>query len=231
MMIDLKQLVATKANEVLRKLLADSNLRQHIWESDIPAVFMEATDPTDIRLITLGQDPTIRNEQRRKEIRTVLTLDENQGNLYKYLNKICEGIGLSISQHMYATNLIKNFLKQPLTEVENSSDVLDKLTYYWLPLLQEELSYFPGIPVLTLGEPMLRQLLTDKSKARVREYWGYVPDWKERAPTDFSCVVATENVLGRVVFPFPHQPSLQKGFYRATLTQYLSYMKNTLAYG
>jgi hypothetical protein len=40
-----------------------------------------------------------------------------------------------------------------------------------LELLKEELSQYKGIPIITLGEPVL-QLLTHP-KAKVHEYWDY----------------------------------------------------------
>jgi hypothetical protein len=35
------------------------------------------------------------------------------------------------------------------------------------------------------------------------------------------------NTLERMIFPFPHQPSLQKVFYRDRLSAYISFVKKT----
>jgi uracil-DNA glycosylase len=109
-------------------------------------------------------------------------------------------------------------------------NLLHESSQNWLPLLKEELSFFPSRPIVTLGEPLLKALLIDAKKALVRRYWGYTPDWV-RTKAVFSFVSQEENKLDRRLFPFPHQPSLRKKFYGATLQSYLGYMKAAMTQG
>ena len=226
---DIKTEVARKSAEVLLKIRADSRLSHYVPTDKIPSVFMETDDVRKIRLIVIGQDPTVKKETSRKTIDTVLNLDKPRGSLYKYISRICGGLGLDLCQHVYATNYAKNFFIRPPTQIE-ACNLLDESSRYWLPLLQEELSLFPGRSILTLGEPLLKALLIDPKKALVRWYWGYTPDW-ERAQAVFSFVAPEENKLERRLFPFPHQPSLRKRFYGAKLHLYLGYMKNNMTVG
>lgn len=224
-MTNIKAEVARKSTEILRKLMANSKLSHYIPTEYIPSVFMESNDTRNIRLVIVGQDPTVKRESSREKTKTVLNLDKKGSSLYKYVCRICQELSLELSQHVYATNLVKNFFMKPPTQIKECN-VLDEFSPYWLPLLEEELSLFPGRPILTLGEPLLAALLIDKRKALVRRYWGYTQNWKQNLPTNFSSVPPEENRLKHRLFPFPHQPSIQKEFYSATLGSYISYVKN-----
>jgi len=224
---DVKVEIARKAAEVLQKIRADSRLSHYVSTDKIPSVFMQTDDVRDVRLIVIGQDPTVKKETSRTKIETVLNLDKPRGSLYKYVSLICAGLGLDLCQHVYATNYAKNFFVRPPTQIEECS-LLDEFGRYWLPLLQEELSLFPDQPILTLGQPLLKTLVIDPRKAMVRWYWRYSPDWEESRKTDFLYVVPEDNKLRRRLFPFPHQPSLRKLFYKATLQSYLGYMKTNM---
>jgi len=226
---DIKAEITRKSLEVLQKIKADSRLSHYVPTDRIPSVFMETDDVRNIRLIVIGQDPTVKNEASRETIKTVLNLDKTHGSLYKYISLICEGLGLDLGQHVYATNYAKNFFIRPPTQIVDCN-VLHEFSQYWLPLLQEELSLFPSQAIVTLGEPLLRALLIDPKKAFVSQYWGYTPNWVT-TKTVFSFVSEDENRLGRRLFPFPHQPSLRKRFYSAKLQSYLLYMKNTMTQG
>ena len=174
-MTDIKAEVARRSAEVFRNIMANSNLRQYVATDRIPSVFMESSDTRNIWLVIVGQDPTVKRKSSREEIGTVLNLDKQSGSLYKYIRKICEELGLELSQHVYATNFAKNFFLKPPTQIKEC-DLLGKFSPHWLPLLREELALFPGRPILTLGEPLLRVLLHDRHKALVRKYWGYRKD-------------------------------------------------------
>ena len=69
--------------------------------------------------------------------------------------------------------------------------------------------------MITLGEPVLRLLLKEESLNPLREHWGYIAKWQS-GPVfeELKHVKPEDNKLGRVLFPFPHQPSLRKGFYK-----------------
>ena len=109
-------------------------------------------------------------------------------------------------------------------------NLLHESSQYWLPLLEEELSLFPSRLIVTLGEPLLKAPLIDAKKTLVRRYWRYTPDWV-RTKAVFSFVSQEENKLYRRLFTFPHQPSLRKRFYGATLQSYLGYMKAAMTQG
>jgi hypothetical protein len=57
----------------------------------------------EIRLVIVGQDPTVQNPRTRANVRTVLTLDRND-HLKRYLEGLCDDLGLSLSENVYATN-------------------------------------------------------------------------------------------------------------------------------
>ena len=53
----------------------------------------------EIKLIIIGQDPTIRNKQRRKYINTTLNLDKN-GALKTYVENICRELEFLYRMYM-----------------------------------------------------------------------------------------------------------------------------------
>jgi uracil-DNA glycosylase len=185
---------------------------------------MRTDDIRNIRLIIIGQDPTVKNEQSRETINTVLNLDNPRCSLYQYVSLLCKGLGLDLYQHVYATNYINNFFIRPPTQIKEEPNLLKEFGQYWLPLLQEELSFFPSQPIVTLGEPLLKALSIEPKNALLRRYWGYTPDWPNSQAV-FLSVSPEENILGRRFFPFPHQPSLRKRFYNTRFQSYLEFMK------
>lgn len=173
----------------------------------------------DIKLVVIGQDPTIKNEQQREKIKCTLNLDK-AGALRRYIEEICNGLGIGI-ENVYATNLFKYFYSVPPAK---TFDVLKKHLQPNLRLLKKELSVFPSMPIITLGEPLLKLLVNDKAK--VRDYWGY--DSNTHASNGiFKFVSDDENRLDRVLFPFCHQPSLRKAFYKDTLVDYIQFVRKT----
>lgn len=173
----------------------------------------------DIKLIIIGQDPTIKNEKQRCKINATLNLDKS-GAIRKYVEDICEGLKISLT-NVYATNVFKYFYTIPPAQ---TFDVMAKHLEPNLTLLKKELAGFANCPIITLGEPVLK-LLVDKN-AKVREYWGYD---KKKGKTNgkFKYVSANDNKLNRIIFPFCHQPSIRKDFYKKTLEQYTRFVKKT----
>jgi len=168
---------------------------------------------SDIRLIVVGQDPTIRNQARRSHIHTTLHLDQ-EGSLRRYLSQICP------IAHIYATNLFKYFYTIP------PADTLDVLQRHLAPniqLLIEELVAYPNAPIITLGKPVLGLLATAGSR-EVKDYWGYTVE-TGAINGSFSHCLSGNSKLNRVFYPFPHQPSLRKPFYRDTLERYFTYFR------
>lgn len=171
----------------------------------------------NIKLIVIGQDPTIQNVKSRKNISVTLNLD-NPNSLSRYIfGEI--GDGLRISQNeIYATNLFKYFYTIPPAKTKY---VLKGHLAANLQLLKEEISQYPNATIMTLGEPVL-QLLAGTSKIHLRNLWGYVA--KDKPSTGAFQKIHIES-LDRDVFPLPHLPSWQRiAFYKSTLQDYLNFV-------
>jgi hypothetical protein len=191
--------VQGRATDVLGDLSRHTDLARYVDSTlDIPEVFC---GQGEIRLVVLGQDPTVKNPRSLRTIKTVLNLDKN-GSLKAYLSRICEGLGLNLDQHVYATNYLKNFFVKPPTQIDDI-DVFQAFGPIWLPLLGEELNLFPQVPVITLGEPLLGALVRGEASPHVRDYWGYTSGWKSGERGEFRHLPPRDNLLERTVFPFP----------------------------
>jgi len=176
-----------------------------------------------IRLIVVGQDPTVKDAEGRKVIRTVLNLDRN-GSVRAYIEGVCRELGIRLTENVYATNLYKNFFVRPPTQILES-DIFREFLDFWLPVLEEELREFVGVPGITLGEPVLRALVLEPASAKVQDYWGYTPEWMKGGSKPFGYVRSVDNRLKRTIFPFTHQPSLRKQFYKAKMKEYVSFVR------
>ena len=119
-------------------------------------------------------------------------------------------------------NLFKYFYSVPPA---NTLEVLKAHLEPNLNLLQQELSEFRNIPVITLGEPVLK-LITNKN-AKVRVFWDYNAKTKT-TDGQFTFAKANDNKLSRDLFPFPHQPSIRKKFYADTLINYIEYAQRII---
>lgn len=213
-----------KISLILNQTIPNSQLEQYIDRNlPIPKVYCKGED---IRLIILGQDPTVKNPLSRKKVKHVLNLDKS-GNLKIYIENICQILGLELDKNIYATNLLKNFFVIPPTQFKNDT-LLMRFADIWLPLLYDELSCYNNIPVLTLGQPVLSLILNENSPGLVREYWGYNKEWKSGKTLQFKYVSPAGNKLGRMIFPFPHQPSITKQFYRDRMVDYTIFMRNCM---
>lgn len=177
----------------------------------------------DIKLIILGQDPTVQNPEYRKKIKVTLLLNQ-LGGLRTYLRNICNGLGINLEKNIYATNLLKNFFTKPPDQIRKENfEFMQLVAAYWIPLLIKEISVFPNIPVLTLGEPVLNCLLKTSDWVLIRNYWGY----KGPALYDenFIFISSEENVLNRNIFPFPYIHGLKHKFYLSQIGGYLKFMR------
>lgn len=166
-----------------------------------------------IKLIVVGQDPTIRNRERRGKISYTLNLDK-KGALYTYVDRICNGLGLTLG-NVYATNLFKYFY---MACPSKTPKVLQAHLAPNLELLREELSAYENCPVITLGEPVLKLLTNDSFK--VRMFWNY-------KDCGFHYVEEPDTKLNSRIYPFPHQPSSHKELYYTNFDAYLDFMKNS----
>lgn len=215
--------IQARANSILEQLKRDERLGQYVDGTlPIPEPYHGSGE---IKLIVLGQDPTVKAVRGREAIRTVLNLDR-KGSVRAYLAGVCNDLGLQLTENVYATNLYKNFFIRPPTQI-TEIDVFQEFLGFWLPLLKDELEPFPGVPVITLGEPVLTPLAGENVSTRVRDYWGYMPEWKEGKAKPFQYIEAADNQLNRILFPFPHQPSLRKEFYKARMRGYIAFVKAT----
>lgn len=171
----------------------------------------------EVKLIVLGQDPTIKNIRSRSKIQYTLNLDKKNA-LTNYILRICSCLGVELN-NVYATNLFKYFYT---IRPANTMLVLETHLQPNLELLKCEMERFPGVPIVSLGRPVLR-LLTN-SKEEVNRYWAYN---KKSKDTDgrFSFLSACENKLQRDLFILPHQPSLRKEFYSSNLDAYLQFIR------
>ena len=215
-----KNELSIKAKKVIGKL-ARSEIGAYVDETLAPPEPFRG--PGKIKLIILGQDPTVQKPEHRKNIKVTLLLNQ-QGRLRTYLEDICKGLGIDLDENIYATNLLKNFfIVPPDTRRKEDPLFFQKAADYWIPLLREEIEEFKKVPVLPLGEPVLNCLTKSPDRVLIRYCWGY--EGPAQYGRNFSYIKPEENVLSRVVFPFPHLPGLRHKFYRQQMDGYLAFMK------
>lgn len=207
---------ATSIRDMLKKSMDDGDNPINTDLNPIPPY----VGKEEIQIVILGQDPTIRNTKQRSKISCTLNLDK-PGALLRYVqDDLCKGLGISIG-NVYATNLFKYFYTNPPAGYQKL--LSDHLSTN-LELLREELSIFPDIPIITLGEPILTLIANGPEYRKVRVYWDY-DKLAKNTNQNFKFCPEGKNKLGRIIFPFPHQPSLRKNFYRTTLADYIAFMR------
>jgi len=210
--------IKIKVDEVLNTLSIDPILGQYVDKSlNIPEVHHGIGE---IKLVILGQDPTVKNEEGRKKITHVLNLNK-PGSLFKYLSNICLKLRIDLQENVYATNYFKNFFTKPPTQIKEIN-IFKTCESYWLPLLKEEINQFPNIPIISLGQPLLTALVTGNASPLVRDYWGYTSRWKSGEKGTYCYLEPHRNKIDRIMFPFPHQPSANKEFYRNRFDDYIA---------
>lgn len=180
----------------------------------------------EIKLVIIGQDPTVRNPKSRKNITCTLNLNKPKSALYRYIDGICSGLGITM-ENVYATNLFKYFYSTPPA---GTPEVLQSHLESNLKLLKDELSDLnlsTDCPIITLGEPVLKLLLNQdvqNKEKKVRFYWDYNSTTKS-SDKHFCFVDESKNVLSLKFYPFCHQPSMRKQFYKNCLIDYISFLK------
>ena len=176
-----------------------------------------------IRLIILGQDPTVQDPEYRKKIKVALLLNQ-PGGLRRYLGDICNALDIDLDENIYATNLLKNFFTVPPdTMRKKDPQFFPKAAAHWILLLREEIEEFENVPILPLGEPVLNCLTKSPDRVLIRNYWGY--EGPAQYGPNFSYIEPTENILSRVIFPFPHLPGGAHKIYQQQFDSYLAFMK------
>jgi uracil-DNA glycosylase len=104
----------------------------------------------NLRLMVIGQDPTI--FRRPERVKYVLMLDQENGQLSRWLRRIL-GEDNFDSLTLYATNLVKcSFRKPPSTAQQGGLKFLRPYFRNCREYLVEEISEFQPSLVLTLGE-------------------------------------------------------------------------------
>lgn len=205
--------ILIKADEIRTILKKQNDFSINRIDNNLP-IIKPFIGSGSIKLIIIGQDPTIKNEKTRKNIEYTLNLDKWNA-LRTYIERICTGLRITID-NVYATNLYKYFYTIPPAQTMN---VLHAHLQPNLELLKEEISVFKNTSIITLGEPVL-QLLTTPT-AKVRDYWDY--NRKTGLSNGyFKFSKVNENKLGRDFYPFPHQPSIRKKFYEETIDKYIT---------
>lgn len=211
--------IKVEAENIREQLLKDEKIKNFVNKENnwIPAPYV---GEKEIKLIIIGQDPTVRNENSRKYVTTVLNLNKENGALFNYINEISESLNCDIHENVYATNLLKCFFTLPPASVKN---LVSDQTHYWLPLLLKEIALYPEAKIITLGEPLFKSLVSLGSK-KVNKYWAYCGNTADNV-NDFSFCKAKDNKLNRDIFPFPHQPTWKRNkFYGNYFSDYVQYV-------
>ncbi|MFC1569107.1 hypothetical protein ACFL4L_02625 [bacterium] len=218
--------IISESNVILNNLQENDRIAQYLDPLPIPRPY---TGNGLIKLIILGQDPTVKNAESRMNIYQVLNLDKEAGALYKYLDNICKALELDLKENVYATNVIKNFFTEPPTVIYESTgiDVLQESAPLWLPLLQQEIDQLPNIPIISLGEPILNVLVKNGSPL-MKTYWGYTEIWQNGHLKGFSKIAAEKSVIHRPIFPVVHQPAKNILFYKYVTPLYINYVRNSI---
>jgi len=211
-------------DDVLQSLLGDATIRSFIdTQWDVPSPH---TGSGEIKLFIIGQDPTV-----GRQVNTVLTLDEPKSNLRRYVEMLANQFGISVDENVYATNLCKNFFVNKPTAII-SYNVIELTAPYWIPVLRRELADYPDALVISLGEPLLKVLVTSGS-TQLKDYWGYKRGWNKNPALHqpMSAIEASYSAVNSRIFPFPHQPTFERNprgeFYRQNIRNYVDYCLKT----
>lgn len=215
--------IQKRAEEAHGQLASSANIGKYIDTSlPLPMPFVGSGE---IRLVIVGQDPTIQNAAAREKIKTVLNLDK-PNSLRRFIERLCSDLGLHLDKHIYATNAAKGFFTQPPTAIKKKDrfDVLAEGRAVWGPILRDELQWFPTSAVISLGEPLLA-VLSNTGAPTMRSFWGYDEDWKNGTFAQPTKLAADRSIVGRDIFPIIHQPSMRKAFYRKRWDDYIRFIR------
>ena len=210
-----KRLKATK-----RMLLKDCVLKNDIdFSNDFILPYSKAKAISDVKLIFIGQDPTVRRKESRSDINVTLNLDK-KNSLKTYLKNVCDILQIDIEREVYATNLYKCFFHFPPADDQT---ILTRHFKIWNDLLKNELNVFKKSIIITLGEPLIKQLIHAENR-KVKYYWDYIGNTK--SGSKFKFVKPNENYLQERIYPIAHQPTWSRNkFYNTYLQNYLEFIK------
>ena len=214
--LQIKRMLKTTKNLLSKDIVLQNDIDSSF---DFILPFSKAEKTSDIKLIFIGQDPTVRNQKSRGKIQVTLNLDK-ENSLKTYLKKVCDILQVDIEKEVYATNLYKCFFKKPPAD---DKTILTRHFKIWMDLLINELVSFNNPFVITLGEPLIKQLIHSNSK-KVKDYWDYIGNTKSGG--NFKCNKPSENYLQRRIYPLAHQPNWNRNeFYKTYLDDYLEFLK------
>jgi hypothetical protein len=221
--------IQQRASAIREACLQDAALAPYIRTDMPPANLIPQSfvGGEDIRLIVIGQDPTVSSLRTQQKITTALMLDQH-GPLRNYIKGLCIDLGLQLAQ-VYGTNVFKMVLTDTPTRLKKRGvDVLALIHQAggWLDLLADEVAQFPDALIITLGEPVLSFLVEDAPK-KMRHYWGYLPRWKEEPLREPGVIPTSASTIGRTIAPFPHVNSKNWGFYYEARPAYVSFVRET----
>ena len=155
------------------------------------------------------------------------------GHVSRFLSNVSVRLGFSL-ENVYATNACKNFFKETPTQIKKKSgiNVIGLSNPLWLPVLREELAWFPNAAVITLGEPVLQGLVRPGFSQDVKSYWGYRKGWSRKGFESFRPVVSEQTVIDRMFFPFVHLNTSRKSksvkFYEARFHDYIDFVRTQI---
>ncbi|MEL7657215.1 MAG: hypothetical protein AAGU75_15060 [Bacillota bacterium] len=115
-----------KSNQVIQELSVSDFSAYVDAKTTPPAVYR---GKGEIKLIVLGQDPTVKNSQLRKKVHVALLLNRS-GGLKTYLQDICSNLGISLENNVYATNVLKIFLLNHQSKFKKIDQVLLNMLHY-----------------------------------------------------------------------------------------------------
>lgn len=113
--------IEKKLRTTKKLLLQDSILQNDIdFSHDFILPYSKADKTSNIKLIFIGQDPTVRREESREEINVTLNLDKGN-SLRTYLEKVCETLGMDLEKSRLS-KAGRNDLANKIERVSLTSD-------------------------------------------------------------------------------------------------------------
>lgn len=201
----MEEQILIKAQKIRRQILADSVLANDI-DNDLEIIPAPFKGKHEIKIIIIGQDPTVRDKKTRPSINTVLMLNNPNSNLFQYINTMTLKLNLTLD-NIYATNFYKCFFSFPPADDER---IFTRHFRYWFDLLMEEINTFPDAGIITLGEQVLKQLIHTGNN-QVNYFWDYLGNIQSGGK--YKPVEANCNLLNRKIYPLPHiKPFSQNDF-------------------
>ena len=218
--------LAQSSIEVRARLKSDSRIGLYIDDTlSIPRPF-GARNSSPIKLVVIGQDPTVGSTKTRAKITHALMLNDEKAKLTVFLSSVCAALGIRLGENVYATNLCKCFFTEPPRKVK-SPKLIQETGHEWLDILRGELALFPDAAVISLGEPVLDVLLEVTARNRMKWFWGHQPRWKHIPQRPFQRVEPDQSTLGRRFYPFIHINS-DFGFYGARRPDYQQFIRGDI---